>query len=124
MESVNRIILVGHVAADPETIETKSGKTKVIFPIAIHRDYTSEGVKKEVIDFHRVIAWGKLGEICQRYLTKGQGVFVEGSILNRAYEVNGERKYMTEVKATEVNVLSWRHKGGVESLSIDALPGD
>jgi single-strand DNA-binding protein len=124
MKSVNRIILVGHVAADPETTETKSGKMKVMFPIAIHRDYTSEGVKKEVTDFHRVIAWGKLGEICQRYLTKGQGVFVEGSILNRAYEVNGERKYLTEIRADEVNMLTWKQKGGVDSLSVDAIKAD
>jgi single-strand DNA-binding protein len=124
MPSLNRIILVGHVAADPETIESKSGKTKVIFPIATHRDYTSDGAKKEVTDYHRIVAWGKLGEICQRYLTKGQGVYVEGTLLNRAYEQDGERKYLTEIRADEVNMLTWKQKGGVDNLSVDAIKAD
>ena len=119
MRSVNKVILVGHLAADPESSPSKSGKTRVSFPLATHREATSEGVKKEVTDYHRIVAWGKLGEICQTYLTKGQGLYVEGEILNRAFEVNGERRYTTEIRADEVNMLTWKRKDGVSSVSID-----
>ena len=119
MRSVNKVILVGHLAADPESFQTKAGTTRVSFPIATHRESTSDGVKKEVTDYHRVVAFGKLGEICATYLAKGQGVYVEGAILNRAYEKDGERKYVTEIRADEVNMLTWKKKGGVSSVSIE-----
>lgn len=124
MRSVNKVILVGHVAADPESLEVKAGTTRVTFPIATHREYTSDGERKEVTDYHKVVAWGKLGEICASYLSKGQGVYVEGTLLNRAYEKDGERKYITEIRADEVNMLSWKKKGGVEKVSLDSIPVD
>jgi single-strand DNA-binding protein len=119
MRSVNKVILVGHLAADPEQSEVKSGQVRVSFPIATHRDTTSDGERKEVTDYHRVTAWGKLGEICAKYLSKGQGVYVEGTLLNRAYEKEGERKYITEVRADEVNMLTWKKKGGISNVSLD-----
>ena len=119
MNSVNKLILVGHVAADPDQAETKSGKVRVVFPVATHRDSTSDGVKKEVTDYHRVVAWGKLAEECLAHLAKGQGVYVEGSILNRAYEKDGERRFITEIRADEVNTLTWTKKSGAGTVSID-----
>ena len=123
MRSVNKVILVGHVAADPESGETKTG-TRVTFPIATHREYTSGGERQEVTDYHRVVAHGKLGEICAKYLSKGQGVYVEGTLLNRAYEKEGERKYITEIRADEVNMLTWKKKGGIETVSLESTPVD
>lgn len=121
MRSVNKVILVGHVAADPESLEAKTGMTRVTFPIATHREYTSDGERKEVTDYHRVVTWGKLAEISAKYLTKGQGVYVEGTLLNRAYEKDGERKYITEIRADEISMLSWKRKGGVEKVSLDSI---
>lgn len=121
MTSVNRLILVGHVAADPEQSQTAAGKVRVIFPVATHRSLTSDGVEKEVTDFHRVVAWGELGANCLAHLAKGQGVYIEGTLLNRAYEQGGERKYVTEIHADEVNSLTWRKKSGVDNISIDPL---
>ena len=120
MRSVNKVILVGHIAADPESLPTKSGRARVTFPLATHREATSEGVPKEVTDYHRVVVWGKLGEICQQYLTKGMGLYVEGQVLNRAYEVDGERRYVTEIRADEVNMLTWKKKDGVSSVSLSS----
>jgi single-strand DNA-binding protein len=120
MRSINKVVLVGHVAADPESSEAKSG-IRVTFPLATHREYTSDGAKKEVTDYHKIVAWGKLGEICAKYLSKGQGVYVEGTLLNRAYERDGERKYITEVRADEVNMLTWKKRGGVEKASLDPI---
>ena len=123
MKSVNRVILVGHVAAEPELIEAKGG-ARVTFPIATHREYTSDGVKKEVTDYHRVVTWGDLAAICDKYLRRGQGVYVEGTLLNRAYEKEGERKYITEIRADEVNMLTWKKRGGIEKVSLDAIRSD
>ncbi|MEO6325059.1 MAG: single-stranded DNA-binding protein [Thermoanaerobaculia bacterium] len=120
MRSVNKVILVGHLAADPEQSTTKKGVARIIFPVATHREITSDGEKKEVTDYHRVVAWGKLGEICGKHLTKGQGVYIEGMLLNRAYEKDGERKYVTEIRAEEVNMLTWKKKDGVSNVSLES----
>lgn len=117
MRSVNKVILVGHLAADPQTFQTKTGKTRVAFPIATHRDTTSDGRKQEVTDFHRVVAWGKLGEICATYLTKGQGVYVEGVILNRLTDTEGAARVVTEIRAEEVNMLTWRKRPTASTVS-------
>lgn len=122
MQSLNKLIVIGHVAADPEQTQTQTGRTRVTFPLATHRDTTSDGVKKEVTDYHRVVAWGELGEVCAKYLCRGQGVYVEGTLLNRAYEVDGERKYITEIRADEVNMLTWKQRSGVDNLTLDPFP--
>jgi single-strand DNA-binding protein len=120
MRSVNKVILIGHVALDPESGDARHG-IRVTFPLATHREYTSEGERKEVTDYHRVTAWGELGEICAKYLSKGQGVYVEGTLLNRAYEQGSERKYVTEVRADAVNLLTWTKKMGIENASLESL---
>lgn len=119
MRSVNKVIIVGHVAADPDQDQTKTGKTRVTFPVATHRDTSSDGVQKLVTDYHRVVAWGKLGEICAKYLSRGQGIYVEGMIVNRAYEKDGQRRYVTEIRADEVNMLTWKKKDGVTKVTLE-----
>ena len=120
MQSLNKLIVIGHVAADPEQTQTQTGRTRVTFPLATHRDTTSDGVKKEVTDYHRVVAWDELGAACAMFLRRGRGVYVEGSLLNRAYEgVGGERRYITEIRADEVNMLTWKQNSGIENLTID-----
>lgn len=118
MRSVNKVILVGYLAADPESTTTQTGRTRVTFPVATERDTTSDGVKQEVTDYHRVVAWGTLGHICAKYLGRGQAVYVEGMILNRPYEQGGQRKFVTEVRAEEVNMLTWKKKHGVAKVTI------
>jgi single-strand DNA-binding protein len=122
MNSVNKIILVGNLAADPETRQTAKGHTVTTFALATQRDFTSNGEKKKVTDFHRVVAWGKLAEICGKYLEKNQAVYVEGLVLNRAYEKEGERRYVTEIRAEEVNMLSF--KGDRERQQVTIHPVD
>lgn len=118
MRSVNKVILVGHLAADPEASQTQGG-SRVTFPVATHREYTSEGAKKDVTDYHRVVAWGKLGDICAKFLARGQGIYVEGTLLNRAYEKDGERKYVTEIHADEINMLTYKKRSGVTKVTIE-----
>lgn len=119
MRSVNKVILVGHLAADPEVSTTQTGKTRVVFPLATHRPVTSDGERKDVTDYHRVVSWGKLGEICGKFLTKGTGVYLEGTILNWAYEKDGERAYITEIRADEMNLLTFRKKDGIAQLQLE-----
>ena len=120
MRSINKIILVGHIAADPEVRQTQKGTTVATFPVATNRDFTSNGEKKKVTDFHRVVAWAKLGEICGKYLEKGKAVYIEGMVLNRAYEKEGERRYVTEIRADEVNMLSFKKDREHEQISRSA----
>lgn len=121
MRSVNKVILVGNVAADPEIRQTAKGTTVATFPVATDRDFTSNGEKKKVIDFHRVVAWEKLGEICGKYLEKGKAVYIEGMVLNRAYEHNGERRYITEIRADEVNMLSYKKNNDAEHVTLESV---
>lgn len=124
MNSVNKVILVGNLAADPETRQTAKGHTVTTFALATQRDFTSNGEKKKVTDFHRVVAWGKLAEICGKYLEKGKAVYVEGLILNRAYEKEGERKYITEIRAEEVNTLSFKRDREREQVTIHPVDNE
>jgi single-strand DNA-binding protein len=118
MRSVNKLILVGNLAADPEVRQTAKGTIVATFPVATNRDFTSNGEKKKVTDFHRVVAWGKLGEICGKYLEKGKTVYIEGMVINRAYEKEGERRYVTEIRADEVNMLSFKKERDREQVTI------
>jgi single-strand DNA-binding protein len=118
MRSVNKIILVGNLASDPEVRQNQRGTTVATFPVATNRDFTSNGEKKKVTDFHRVVAWGKLGEICGKYLEKGKAVYIEGMVLNRAYEKEGERRYVTEIRADEVNMLAFKKDRDREQVTI------
>jgi single-strand DNA-binding protein len=118
MKSVNKIILVGNLAADPELRQTQKGVNVATFPVATQRDFTSNGEKKKVTDFHRVVAWGTLAEICGKYLEKGKAVYIEGFVLNRAYEKEGERRYVTEIRAEEVNMLSFKRDREQEQVTI------
>lgn len=120
MHSVNKIILVGNLAADPEVRQTAKGTTVTTFAVATNRDFTSNDEKKKVTDFHRIVAWAKLGEICGKYLEKGKSVYIEGMVLNRAYEKDGERRYVTEIRADEVNMLSFKKDRNHEHVTLTA----
>ena len=84
MRSVNKVILVGHLAADPEMRETPQGHKVANFKVATNRDWKSaDGERHEATDYHKVIAWRKLGEICCDHLKKGTGIYMEGCLMNR-----------------------------------------
>jgi single-strand DNA-binding protein len=119
MRSVNKVILIGHLAADPEQSTTTSGRSRVTFLLATRRDAASEGTKRDTTDYHRIVAWGKLGEICGRYLAKGQGVYIDGVIIYRAYEKDGRRRYITEIVADEVNMLTWKERQGDPKVMLE-----
>lgn len=103
---VNKVILVGNLGQDPETREA-GGSTVCNFRLATNESYKdSSGNLVEKTEWHGIVAWGRLGEICGEYLKKGSQVYIEGSLQTRSYEKDGVTKYTTEVKAKEMMILS------------------
>ena len=105
---VNKAILVGHLGADPETRNTPSGAAVANLRLATSEQWTDKqsGEKKERTEWHRVVAWGRLAEICAQYMRKGQLVYVEGSIETRKWtDSDGNDRYSTEIRARDIQML-------------------
>jgi single-strand DNA-binding protein len=97
--SLNKAMLIGNLTRDPEMRKTTGGQSVTSFSMATNRSYTDKaGNKKEEADFHNIVAWGRLAEICAQYLTKGKKVYVDGRIQTRDWEgQDGVKKYRTEI---------------------------
>lgn len=102
---MNKWIGIGNLTRDPELSETSNGTAVCKFTIAVNRNYTNANGDREC-DFINVVAWRKLAENCYDFLSKGKKVAVVGSLQTRSYESNGEKKYVTEIMADEVEFLS------------------
>jgi len=107
MASVNKAILVGRLGADPVKRYTSSGNPVVSFRIATTEGWTNrEGEREERTEWHQIVAWSKLAEICDQYLTKGRLVYVEGRIQTREWEDReGNRRWTTEIIANQMQML-------------------
>jgi single-strand DNA-binding protein len=104
---INSVILIGRLAKDPELRFTASGKAVCQFSIAVNRPFS----KTNEADFFNIVVWGKVAESCANYLAKGRLVGIEGRLQTRSYENQaGEKKYVTEVVANQVEFLEWAKK--------------
>ena len=115
MASVNRVILIGNLGADPEVRFTPSGQAVANFRIATSESWNDKnGQRQERTEWHRVVVWGKRAEVCSKYLSKGRQVYVEGRIQTRTYDdKEGNKRYITEVIANDVQFLGGgRGEGG------------
>jgi single-strand DNA-binding protein len=103
----NKVQLIGHLGSDPEIKEISGGKKIAKWSLATNESYrTAEGETKKETQWHNIVAWGKLAEIAEKYLQKGQEICVEGKLTNRSYEdKNGETRYFTEIVANDVLML-------------------
>lgn len=110
MASVNKVILVGNLGADPELRYTPGGRAVVNFSMATTRSWNSkDGEKKEETEWHRIVAWDKLAEICGEYLKKGSPLFIEGRLQTRSWEdKSGAKRWSTEIVALEMQMLGQR----------------
>ena len=117
--SVNRVILIGRLGKDPETSYLPSGQSVTKFSLATSRSYKDKtGEKKEDTDWHNIVAWGKTGEICQKYLTKGGQLYLEGRIQNRNWEdKEGKKHYATDIVAENITLLGSKGDGSSERQS-------
>jgi len=104
---VNKVILVGNLGSDPEVKYTQNGTAVANFRMATTEKFKQNDEWVENTEWHRVVAWGRLGEICGEYLTKGARVYIEGKIQTRSWEDrDGNKKYTTEIIAREMKMLS------------------
>ncbi|MCL4524135.1 MAG: single-stranded DNA-binding protein [Acidobacteria bacterium] len=112
--SVNKVILVGRLGRDPESRFTGSGQAVCNFSLATDRSYKDRnGQTQKQTEWHKIVAWGKLAEICQKYLKKGSQIFVEGRIQSRQWEdQQGQKRTAFEIVANEMRMLGSRGEGG------------
>ena len=111
MAGINKVIIVGRLGSDPEVRYTPDGTAVANFSVATSDEWTDKatGEKKERTEWHRVVAWRKLGEICGEYLSKGRQVYVEGKLQTRSWEKDGVTRYSTEIIASDVQFLGGRN---------------
>jgi single-strand DNA-binding protein len=114
MAGVNKVILVGNLGADPELRYTGSGTAVADLRVATSRRWTDrQGSQQEDTQWHRIVVWGKQGENCKEYLSKGRQVYIEGRLQTRQWEDrDGNKRYTTEVVAQEVQFLGGGRGGG------------
>jgi single-strand DNA-binding protein len=107
MRSVNKVLLVGHLTRDPEFRHTEGNKSVCSFRLATNRNWINEdGERKEDTDFHRIVAWGKLGETCQKYLRKGRLVYLEGRLHTHSWIDNeGVQRTAPEIVLDDMKML-------------------
>ena len=107
MSSVNKVILIGNLGADPEVRHLQNGVSVANFRIAtseVYKDKTT-GEKREQTEWHSIVAWRGLAEITEKYLKKGSKVYVEGKLRTRKWEKDGIDRYTTEIMADEMSLL-------------------
>src|SRR3989339_2066592 len=110
MRSVNKVILIGNLTRDPEKKQTQNSQSVVTFGIATNREWmTSNGEKKKSTEFHEIVAWAHLADVCEKYLRKGKLVYIEGYLKTRSWEKeDGERRFRTEIVMQDMIMLEKR----------------
>ncbi len=145
--SLNKVQLIGNLGADPELRSTNTGTRVATLSVATSRRWADKsGQQQEKTEWHRVICWDRLAELCERYLSRGDRIYVEGSIEYRQWEgQDGQTRYTTEIRARELIMLGGRGDradsdqdsgsfqrgrpesgsgGGMPDFSDDALAGE
>lgn len=117
----NKAFVLGNVTRDPELRTTPGGQNVCSFGVATNRFYKDQkGERQQSVEFHNIVAWGRLAEICHQYLKKGSLVFIEGRIQTRSWQDqnSGQKRYRTEI-VTETMQLGPRPGGGVFGAAAD-----
>ncbi len=115
MPSINKVILIGRLGADPELRYTPDGKPVCNLSLATNRTYFDKANNQiEKVNWHRVIAWGRQGELCKEHLAKGRQIYVEGRIENHSYtDKAGERRFTCEIISHNIIFLD---RSGVNNV--------
>ena len=126
VRSLNKVQLIGNLTRDPELRYTPSGTAVCTFGLATNRSWTTQsGETKEETEFHRIVSWNKLAELCSQLLSKGRKVYIEGRLQTRSWESpDGEKRQATEVVAEDMVILDARKQpeGESEGASTDRKP--
>lgn len=104
---INKVILIGNLGGAPEVRYTQTGTAVATFTLATSESWVKDGKKEEKTEWHKIVAWARLGEICGEYLTKGSRVYIEGKIQTRQWEdKDGNKRYTTEIIARDMKMLT------------------
>ena len=119
MPGVNKVMLVGNLGANPEMRYTPSGAAVTNFNIATSEAWTDKtGQRQERTEWHRIVVWGRIAEVCSQYLSKGRQVFVEGRLQTRQWEdKDGGKRYTTEVIASNIQFLGSKSDQATNNVS-------
>ena len=112
--SVNKMIVIGNLGANPEVRALPSGQNVANFSLATTARFTDRnGAKRERTDWHRIVAFGRLADTCERFLSKGRQVYIEGRLTTRQYEAKdgSGKRYRTEIVARQLRLLGKRADG-------------
>jgi len=126
MSGVNKVILIGRLGKDPEVRNLENGVSVANFTMATSESYKDRttGEKKEVTEWHNIVLWRALAEISQKYLHKGDLVYIEGKLRTRSWEKEGVTRYTTEVVADNMTMLGSRGSSGSSSSEYGARSSD
>lgn len=110
---LNKVMLIGRLTRDPETRTTPQGVTVANFGLATNRVWKDpQGNQQDRTEFHNIVAWRRLGEICAQYLTKGKQIYIEGHLQTRSWESEpGKKHYRTEIVADNMIMLGSKGEG-------------
>ena len=119
MSGVNKVILVGRLGKDPEVRHLESGAAVANFPIATSETYKDRntGERKEVTEWHNIVLWRGLAEVAEKYVKKGDQIYVEGKLRTRSWEKDGVTRYTTEVVGDNMTMLGGKTGGSDQQSS-------
>lgn len=114
MAGINKAIIVGRLGRDPEIRYSQQGTAVVNFSVATSEEWydKASGEKKDRTQWHRIVVFGKLGENCEKFLSKGRQVYIEGRIQTSDYEKDGQKHYVTDIVANTVQFLGEKGSSG------------
>jgi single-strand DNA-binding protein len=122
MYSLNKAQIIGNLTRDPEVRSTPNGQSVANFGVATSSQWTdTTGTKQEKTEFHNIVAWAKLAEICGQYLTKGKKVYISGRLQTREWETpEGQKRQRTEIIAEDMIMLSPKSETPMEQRLADS----
>ena len=124
MASLNKAMLIGYVGADPDVRQTSNGNAVANFSLATTEKWTDkDGKKQSQTEWHHIVAWGRLAEICGEYLSKGGQVYIEGRIRTNEWEDDkGNKRKMKEIIAQRLQLLDRSEGSGSANSDLDDVP--
>lgn len=121
MRSFNKVLLIGNLTRDPIVKDVGEGVKVATFTLATNKGVSGEKKEKQA-DFHKVVAWRGLAEVCGNYLKKGSAVLVEGKIANNKYEnKEGKKVQSTEIHADEVNFITFKKDEAKDEVNLEVV---
>src|SRR3954470_10378216 len=125
--TLNRVQLIGHLGGDPEVRHTGTGLPVATFSLATNRQWPGkDGTQQEETEWHTIVVWDKLAQICSEHLSKGRLVYIEGRLHTRSWEYNGQKQQKTEIVASDMLILDSRQSAAQSALDevelVQAIP--